>query len=358
MHDLLAWLKDPLQSIRHQVYDAAIAADNLIDNLIRYCNCTFDTRISLFIPPIPPIPVRQICYSDHPDKSIPEQALSNVDISNEDDKLKLVNSDIDIECRCCYLENPISKMASCTKGHLFCLTCCKRAIETLIVHQKIHMKCMDTTDCNGHFDIKTIQACLPEKGYERYQTLVEEIELKQANLEGLERCPFCPYAVIIENGENDPLFCCERQGCLKISCKLCKKADHTPLPCPELLEHSVAEAMSNALMRECPKCSIRYYKTKGCNKMTCVCGQKMCYVCRKAITDYSHFNDNTCPLNDDTAARNRQDVSEAKTTQLSMLENQASVKQEIPKPVPDMLKKKSQFFKRCMQKIFKNTLKK
>ncbi|KAI8899580.1 hypothetical protein BC833DRAFT_647754 [Globomyces pollinis-pini] len=234
--------------------------------------------------------------------------------------MDIQNTDLDIECACCYLEYPLSMMVSCTLGHLFCIECCKKSIETLIVHLKIYMKCITTNECNGYFDTKTIQTCLSLKGYERYQMLVEELALKQANLEGLEKCPFCPYAVIIENPKKDSLFICRRQGCLKVSCKHCKQADHTPSPCPELLEHSVAEAMSKALIRECPKCGIRYYKTEGCNKMVCVCGQKMCYVCRKPISDYSHFKTTNCPMQDNTVARNQSEIAHAKLIQSTILE--------------------------------------
>ena len=34
---------------------------------------------------------------------------------------------------------------------------------------------------------------------------------------------------------------------------------------------------------------LQFFKDEGCNKMTCACGAKMCYICKAAIKDYDHF---------------------------------------------------------------------
>jgi hypothetical protein len=55
--------------------------------------------------------------------------------------------------------------------------------------------------------------------------------------------------------------------------------------------------MSLAIKRVCPKCNTSFVKNEGCNKLTCPCGYKMCYVCRKDIggtgdgpdVGYRHF---------------------------------------------------------------------
>lgn len=42
--------------------------------------------------------------------------------------------------------------------------------------------------------------------------------------------------------------------------------------------------------RSCWQCKRNFIKEAGCNKMTCTCGARMCYICRQPVTDYSHFN--------------------------------------------------------------------
>lgn len=59
------------------------------------------------------------------------------------------------------------------------------------------------------------------------------------------------------------------------------------------LRTQVEQAMSMAIKRICPRCNTSFVKNAGCNKLTCPCGYKMCYVCRKDIGSstegYQHF---------------------------------------------------------------------
>ena len=79
----------------------------------------------------------------------------------------------------------------------------------------------------------------------------------------------------------------------------------------------IEEQLSEAMIRECWKCKSKYFKEEGCNKMTCPkkdCGAKMCYLCKKPVKDYSHFNNGqggSCPLYSDSKILHEQEVAVA-----------------------------------------------
>src|SRR5699024_6031984 len=121
-----------------------------------------------------------------------------------------------------------------------------------------------------------------------------------AGIEGLHECPFCDFRAICPPVEEDREFRCFNPECEKVSCRLCNKPSHVPMTCGEARQDGhlstrdqSEEAMSEALMRSCPKCKVKIIKENGCNKMQCTkCRTLMCYVCKKDITGqgYNHFN--------------------------------------------------------------------
>jgi hypothetical protein len=91
-------------------------------------------------------------------------------------------------------------------------------------------------------------------------------------------------------------FVCQNKYCQRNSCMACSKAWTDIHICHEsslvALRTQVELAMSHAIKRTCPRCNTSFVKSSGCNKLTCICGYQMCYVCRKDIGNgegYRHF---------------------------------------------------------------------
>ena len=105
-------------------------------------------------------------------------------------------------------------------------------------------------------------------------------------------------------------FNCQNPECGRASCLSCNKAWVDVHVCNEsslvALRTQVEQAMSLAIKRVCPRCNTSFVKTAGCNKLTCPCGYKMCYVCRKDIggngdgpdVGYRHFCEHFRPEGD------------------------------------------------------------
>lgn len=99
-------------------------------------------------------------------------------------------------------------------------------------------------------------------------------------------------------------FTCRNPRCARASCLSCHKAWTDIHICHEsslvALRTQVEQAMSLAVKRVCPRCNTSFVKTAGCNKLTCPCGYKMCYICRADLGDegYRHFCDHFRPDGD------------------------------------------------------------
>ncbi|OAA61308.1 Zinc finger, C6HC-type [Cordyceps fumosorosea ARSEF 2679] len=99
-------------------------------------------------------------------------------------------------------------------------------------------------------------------------------------------------------------FSCRAPDCGRVSCLSCHKAWRDVHVCHEsslvALRTQVEQAMSMAVKRVCPRCSTSFVKNAGCNKLTCPCGYRMCYVCRADLGEegYRHFCDHFRPDGD------------------------------------------------------------
>lgn len=190
---------------------------------------------------------------------------------------------------------------------------------------------MSTDECDGGFSVVQRKRFLDDKLSAALDRIECDAVLRIANLEGLERCPFCPFAAEYPPVEEDREFRCVGDDCGLVSCRLCKEPSHLPKTCEEVLKEKskekglsarrhIEEAMSRAMIRNCNKCGTPFIKEHGCNKMTCTrsgCRNVQCYVCSKSCS-YDHFDDvsrggkkGNCPLFDDHEQRHREEVEKA-----------------------------------------------
>ncbi|KPV73730.1 uncharacterized protein RHOBADRAFT_38348 [Rhodotorula graminis WP1] len=193
------------------------------------------------------------------------------------------------ECGCCFADVALSQMVTCAEGCHFCKDCARMNADTQIGMRKYVLPCMSTSGCSAKFLEREYPSFLSRKSIAALHRIKQEKEIDEAALEGLEKCPFCPFAMIIENPE-ERLFRCQREDCEVVSCRECKKKDHLPATCAEASDdarlskfHAVEEAMSAALIRRCPKpgCGEPYVKEPNtCNKIVCsACRTLSCYMC-------------------------------------------------------------------------------
>ncbi|KAH9481344.1 E3 ubiquitin-protein ligase RNF216 [Psilocybe cubensis] len=206
-----------------------------------------------------------------------------------------------IECQCCFSEYAFDRMVQCPEAHLFCSSCVSQYAATKLGEHNHLILCMHASGCSLPFTESELRRILSPKLMSLYERVKQQKEIEAAGLEGLEECPFCEWKCVLEaSNEEEKLFRCgnEEGGCGVVSCRSCKKKDHLPKSCKEAEEdkvldgrHAIEEAMTRALMRNCPKCNKAFVKETGCNKMTCPhCRTLSCYVCRKVIDGYQHFD--------------------------------------------------------------------
>lgn len=203
------------------------------------------------------------------------------------------------ECGCCFVDVPLSRMVQCAEGHLFCSDCIKKYVEEAVYASgQTTVHCLDQSGCKANFPMAQLERAVPAHQLQKIFARLADLDIKKAGLENIHQCPHCDYQMEISNPD-EKLFVCRNPECGMETCLLCKEPNHIPLRCEEVEKKDVTdyrkkveEAMTESLIRTCPKCKSKFFKAEGCNKMTCSCGAYVCYVCRMLITHkdgYSHF---------------------------------------------------------------------
>ena len=164
----------------------------------------------------------------------------------------------------------------------------------------LELKCCEGSGCNSGFRDELLKKVLSTKTWQKYSEMQANAHIQQAGLGGnLAMCPKCGYQAEVPEMQN--IFECPVEHCQFVSCRKCGRASHIPLRCEEVVQQDrqdegrlkIEEALTQAKIRTCPKCKKNFIKSDGCNKMTCACGMKICYVCRaplnKLKNPYAHF---------------------------------------------------------------------
>ncbi|PVI05630.1 hypothetical protein DM02DRAFT_610616 [Periconia macrospinosa] len=90
-------------------------------------------------------------------------------------------------------------------------------------------------------------------------------------------------------------FQCLSPTCSRTSCLTCAAPWYDPHTCYSSqltsLRLTLERATTDAIKRTCPVCNLSFVKSDGCNKLVCLCGYSMCYLCRKGlkVEGYTHF---------------------------------------------------------------------
>ncbi|PYI06766.1 hypothetical protein BO78DRAFT_110826 [Aspergillus sclerotiicarbonarius CBS 121057] len=253
------------------------------------------------------------------------------EVRNEEEHTRTGNL---VECQCCYLDVPANRSLPCEGDyvHFFCFACIRKSAETQIGLMKYQLQCVDISGCQAKFARARLEEALGSSMMQKLDSLQQLDEIEKAGLEGLEACPFCDFKAICPPVEEDREFRCRNPECERVSCRLCQQESHIPKSCQEARKerglperHLVEEAMSEALIRNCPRCKVKIVKEYGCNKMICSkCHCAMCYVCKKDISQeqYEHFGrpPTNCRTHDEPAEnRSLREVEQAQKATIETL---------------------------------------
>jgi len=233
-------------------------------------------------------------YNMNPDQINPKPN------QQESEPIPLIDPEALFECQCCYCENFMKDQIKCSEGHEFCQDCLTQYVTDRVTGGDYKLKCMANTTCTGIFSHIVLKKILDPKLYKTYADKEIQEVITSAELGDIHTCPKCLvyFAILDEvykSMQKEPKFECLNPDCKYVMCYKCKNDFHGNMDCNYIkrdkdVRKTIEEILTKHRTRACPKCSKHFLRTDGCNKMTCSCHTKSCYVCRIKINDYEHFH--------------------------------------------------------------------
>uniref|UniRef100_A0A0A9W441 RING-type domain-containing protein n=1 Tax=Lygus hesperus TaxID=30085 RepID=A0A0A9W441_LYGHE len=247
-----------------------------------------DSDINL-TPPLDPNFQKEVLLFDHID-----EVQAYVKLLGELKRTAIEEGQV-FECECCYSDDILpSETIMCTEAHIFCRDCVKRSTAVRIGDGLVTFPCLCNCASGGVIPLESIKTVLDSNSYNKVVARIQEEEVRQADIPGIEYCQRCEYAAIPD--ENIIIFKCPK--CDFELCRLCNRESHVPRKCGESVEEDNEkqhrkkneEFLTTKVLRRCGGCKKPYVKTSGCDKVTCSCGTNNCYRCGASGIDYPHID--------------------------------------------------------------------
>jgi TRIAD3 protein (E3 ubiquitin-protein ligase RNF216) len=144
------------------------------------------------------------------------------------------NGDL-VECPICLNDECLSEeMLSCSLNqHSFCRDCVRRYSDEQIGGGIVALVCIRrgyvmllgshrvtcmVEGCEADFSLEMLQSALRPETFSLLLRRRQTAELRQADIENLEQCPSCDFAMVIENTA-ERVFRCRNRDCLKETCR-------------------------------------------------------------------------------------------------------------------------------------------
>ncbi|CAK5264691.1 unnamed protein product [Mycena citricolor] len=196
------------------------------------------------------------------------------------------SGEAEIECGCCFTDSPFDKMIQCPDAHLFCTECMTSYAENLLGSHDHKIICIDQSGCKLAFTVAELRRFLTPQLFSLKSSSLVVTRIAPRSGDHLLGFVVSSHADLHQVVDSASSWYKSATDLAMFAYKMTEVQDDKKLDA----RHEIEEAMTRALMRNCPRCNKAFVKDHGCNKMTCpFCHTKSCYLCRKVITGYDHF---------------------------------------------------------------------